>query len=109
MANRSDFLVRIRPWEDLMCVSQGRTVLATDRDGFFDGGPNRGLFVHQTRLVSRYRYLIDGRPPRIVAGSNVAQHGSWHLRQASEGRPRQLPAGSVAEFSAYRARRLHNL
>ncbi|HYQ85116.1 MAG TPA: glycogen debranching N-terminal domain-containing protein, partial [Rubrobacter sp.] len=73
---RSDFLVRIRPWEDLMCVSQGRTVLATERDGFFDGGPNRGLFVHQTRLVSRYRYLIDGCPPRIVAGSNVAQH-TW--------------------------------
>jgi glycogen debranching enzyme len=59
-----------------VCVSQGRTVLATERDGFFDGGPNRGLFVHQTRLVSRYRYLIDGRPPRVVAASNVAQH-SW--------------------------------
>lgn len=71
-----DFLVRIRPWEDLVCVSQGRTVLATERDGFFDGGPNRGLFVHQTRLISRCRYLIDGRPPRIVAGSNVAQH-TW--------------------------------
>jgi hypothetical protein len=73
---RYDFLVRIRPWEDLVCVSQGRTVLATELDGFFDGGPNRGLFVHQTRLISRWRYLIDGCLPRIVAGSNVAQH-TW--------------------------------
>lgn len=74
--HRHDFLVRLRPWDDLICVSQGRTVLATESDGFFDGGPNRGLFVHQTRLLSRYRYLIDGRPPRRVAGSNVAQH-TW--------------------------------
>jgi glycogen debranching enzyme len=76
MAPETDFLVRIRPWEDLVCVSQGRTVLATERDGFFDGGRNRGLFVHQTRLVSTYRYLIDDRPPKIVAASNVAQH-TW--------------------------------
>jgi glycogen debranching enzyme len=74
--HRPDFLIRLRPWEDLICVSQGRTVLGTERDGFFDGGPNRGLFVHQTRLVSRYRYFVDGLPPRMVAGSNVAQH-TW--------------------------------
>jgi glycogen debranching enzyme len=73
---RTDDLVRIRPWEDLLCVSQGRIVLATERDGFFDGGPNRGLFVHQTRLLSRYRVLIDGKPPSPVALSNVTQH-SW--------------------------------
>jgi hypothetical protein len=32
------------------------------------------LFVHQTRLLSRYRYLIDGKPPEPVAVSNVEQH-----------------------------------
>lgn len=36
-------------------MSQGRTVLATDRDGFIMDGADRGLFVHQTRLLSRYR------------------------------------------------------
>ena len=35
-----------------------------------------GLFVHETRLLSRYRYLIDGISPQPVALSNVAQH-TW--------------------------------
>ncbi|MGH9319903.1 MAG: amylo-alpha-1,6-glucosidase [Vicinamibacteria bacterium] len=73
---RHDDLVRIRPRNDLLYVSQGRTVLATDRDGFFDGGPDRGLFVHQTRLLSRYRYSVNGRAWKPVAISNVSQH-SW--------------------------------
>ncbi|HEX7185809.1 MAG TPA: glycogen debranching N-terminal domain-containing protein [Thermoanaerobaculia bacterium] len=71
---RQDDLVRIRPWADLFFISQDRTVLATERDGFFDGGPYRGLFVHQTRLLSRYRLTIDGKPPKPVALSNVSQH-----------------------------------
>ena len=70
----TDDLVHIRPWDDLLFLSRDRTVLATERDGFFDGGPGRGLFVHQTRLLSRYRPLVDGRPPKPVALSNVSQH-----------------------------------
>jgi glycogen debranching enzyme len=70
------YLTRLRPRLDTPHVSQGRTVLATGRDGFVDGGPERGLFVHETRLLSRYRYLIDGEPPEPVALSNVEQH-SW--------------------------------
>jgi glycogen debranching enzyme len=73
---RDDYLVRIRPRPDVRVVSQGRTVLATEPDGFFDGGVERGLFVHQTRMLSRYRWLVDGEPPQPVALSNVAQH-SW--------------------------------
>ena len=33
----SDWLVRIRPRANLNNVSQGRTVLATDLDGWIDG------------------------------------------------------------------------
>ncbi len=76
MNDRRDELVRLRPWEDLVVVSHGRIVLAADQDGFFDGGPNRGLFVHQTRLLSRHRVSIDGKDPKPVALSNVTQ-GSW--------------------------------
>ena len=72
---RSPF-VRLRPHEDTLYVSQSRTVLATGRDGFVTDGPEHGLFVHQTRLLSRYRYSIDGEPPVPVALSNVEQH-SW--------------------------------
>ena len=71
-----DHLVRLRPRSDMRFVSQGRTVLVTDVDGFHDGGPERGLFVHQTRMLSRHRYLVDRTPPRPVALSNVSQH-SW--------------------------------
>ena len=35
-----------------------------------------GLFVHQTRLLSRYRWLIDGAAPLTAALSNVEQHSS---------------------------------
>jgi hypothetical protein len=69
-------LVQLRPRSDTVVVSQGRTVLSTGRDGFIGDGAERGLFVYQTRLLSRYRYLIDGQPPQPNACSNVEQH-SW--------------------------------
>src|SRR5215216_4881461 len=77
MINRMlNHLVRLRPRDDTLHVCQGRTVLATSRDGFICDGPEHGLFVHETRLLSRYRHLIDGKPPMPVALSNVEQH-SW--------------------------------
>jgi glycogen debranching enzyme len=69
-------LIRLRVRPETIYVSKGRTVLATGRDGFLDDGYDHGLFVHQTRLLSRHRYLIDGHPPLPVSLSNVAQH-SW--------------------------------
>ena len=69
-------LVQLRPRDDIIYVSQNRTVLATELNGFITEGPERGLFFHQTRLLSRYRYLIDDKPPLPVALSNVDQH-SW--------------------------------
>ena len=71
-----DYLVRLRPREGTLYASQSRTALATDRDGFISGGADHGLLVHQTRLLSRYGYLINDKPPRPVALSNVEQH-TW--------------------------------
>lgn len=71
-----DYLVRLRPRQDTLYVAQGSTVLATGRDGFIKGGRDHGLIVHQTRLLSLYRYLINGEEPRPVALSNVEQH-TW--------------------------------
>jgi glycogen debranching enzyme len=73
---RRDYLVRLKPRDDTLYVSQSRTVLATERDGFLSDGAEHGLFVHRTRLLSRYRYLIDGEHPLPAALSNVEQH-SW--------------------------------
>lgn len=62
-AGREDHLVRLRPRGETLYVSQGHTVLATARDGLVAGGADHGLVVRETRLLSRYRYLIDGEPP----------------------------------------------
>lgn len=69
-------LVRLHPREESFEVSQGRTVLSTSLNGFIRKGTSDGLFVHQTRMLSNYRWLIEGSEPMAVALSNVEQH-SW--------------------------------
>jgi len=69
-------LAKISPRPKTIYCSQGRAVLATDLDGLIGDFPRHGLFVGETRLLSRYRYLVDGKAPQTVAVSNVEQH-SW--------------------------------
>src|SRR5438132_14275367 len=69
-------LIRLRPRDDMQYVTQNRTALTTGVDGFIGDDTEHGLFVYQTRLLSRYRYLIDGKPPQAVSLSHVEQH-SW--------------------------------
>jgi len=69
-------LIRLHPREDSFQVSQGRSVLSTNRKGFIAPETANGLFVHQTRMLSRYRWLIDHAEPHAVALANVEQH-SW--------------------------------
>lgn len=69
-------LVKISPRPRTIYCSQGRAVLATDLDGLIGDFPRHGLFVGETRVLSRYRYLVDGKRPETVAVSNVEQH-SW--------------------------------
>ena len=66
-------LVRLHVRDDAAFVSHGDTVLATACDGFIEGGRDEGLFVHQTRMLSRYRCRLAGRRPLPVALSNVRQ------------------------------------
>jgi glycogen debranching enzyme len=74
MRDRSLVRLRVRPGTNYL--SSGRTVLATDDNGILLPELDRGLFVHETRLLSRYRWLIDGKPPQLVSASNVSQR-SW--------------------------------
>jgi glycogen debranching enzyme len=69
-------LVRLRARPDTLYLSHGRTVLATGRDGFVRDGFEHGLFVHETRLLSRHVVRVDGEEPQPNALSNVEQH-SW--------------------------------
>lgn len=69
-------LIRLAPRPERIYVSQGRSVLAIGSDGFISEGTDQGLFVHETRVLSQYRYLINGRPFASSAFSNIEQH-SW--------------------------------
>jgi glycogen debranching enzyme len=69
-------LVRLRSRLGTTYVSSGRTVLATGHNGTIGDAPDQGLFVCETRLLSRHQYLIDGVEPFAVSASNVAQR-SW--------------------------------
>lgn len=51
-------------------------MLATDRNGLIDDSSRHGLFYDETRILSRYLYLINGNRPQPVVVSNVEQH-SW--------------------------------
>jgi glycogen debranching enzyme len=68
--------MRLRPRDDALRVSQGRTVLITARDGFIDADTDNGLFVHKTRMLSHYSYQINGEEPELVAESNLEQHSA---------------------------------
>ncbi len=72
----TDWLVRLHPRADTLYVSQSRTVLATDTDGFIQGEEQHGLWMYETRNLSRYRWLIQGKQPRCAGESNVKQH-TW--------------------------------
>src|SRR5438093_9969246 len=69
-------LILLRPRSDSFYVSKNRTVLATDLHGAIATSPDNGLFVYQTRMLSSYRYFINGQPPRPLALSNVHQN-TW--------------------------------
>ncbi|HYI11808.1 MAG TPA: glycogen debranching N-terminal domain-containing protein [Thermoanaerobaculia bacterium] len=71
---REPDLVRIRPRPFTVYIARGRSVLATTPEGVIDGGPDHGFFVHETRLLSRWRYSIDGQPPSPNALSSVRQN-----------------------------------
>ena len=69
-------LIRLHPREDSFEISQGRSVFSTNLSGLVPRDTAKGLFVHQTRMLSCYRWLIHKLEPLPVALSNVEQH-SW--------------------------------
>ena len=70
------YLVSLRPRTEHLQVSQGRTVLVTGRDGFIRPEELDGLYIHKTRLLSKYQWSVNGEKLRAVALSNVEQH-NW--------------------------------
>jgi len=50
--------------------------MATSPDGFVFKHKEHGLWVYQSRMLSRYRWLVNGKPPVMSANSNLHQQ-SW--------------------------------
>jgi len=69
-------MIRIRPRIGQNYIAQNHSVLITGDDGLIREDRKEGLLIYQTRTISRYRYLIDGKPPHAVALSAV-QENSW--------------------------------
>ena len=67
-------LVQLHPRPHTLHVSQGRTVFESDASGWIRADQAHGLFVHQTRVLSRYQWLLNGQVPQTVAASSVQQH-----------------------------------
>ncbi|HEX8598274.1 MAG TPA: glycogen debranching N-terminal domain-containing protein [Chloroflexia bacterium] len=67
----TEMLLRVFP--DLLFVYKERTLIATGRDGWIDGESQglQGFYHRDTRLLSRYRLLVNGKPPRLDAFSAV--------------------------------------
>ena len=69
----TELLLRVYP--DHLFAWLGHSLLITDRAGAIDGGL-QGLYEHDLRLLSRYRLLVHGRPPRLDASSAVDPHST---------------------------------
>src|SRR5262245_30669900 len=61
----------IDPHHDRQLVFQGYTVLLTNPDGSITEGSGLGLFDYDTRILSKYRLLVDDEPPRSDSSGNV--------------------------------------
>ena len=65
--------IRIRPRPFTNYISRERSVLATALDGTISDTGSLGFFVHESRLLSRWSYLIDGERPEPTTMSSVRQ------------------------------------
>ncbi|RPI29099.1 MAG: amylo-alpha-1,6-glucosidase [Acidobacteria bacterium] len=68
--------VQLRPRADSSYIARNRTTFITGRDGFIDPATDQGLFVHKTRVLSLFRYLLNGKQPQETGLSNL-DSDSW--------------------------------
>jgi glycogen debranching enzyme len=74
MPNES--LIELQPRSNTEYISENRTVLITDREGWITGDSDQGLWIYEARTLSHYRWTIDGKPPQLSAFSPVNQNSS---------------------------------
>ena len=73
----SDGFIKIRPRQDTVQISRGRTAFVFGEDGTVDEGRAvEGLYVYQTRVLSKYGWRLNGKRAGFSCGSNTQQF-SW--------------------------------
>lgn len=90
----TDNLVKLRPRASTVQLSRGRTAFISGLDGHaHKERPVEGLYVYDTRVLCRYLWKMNGKPPAFSCGSNVDQ-STWlgYFVQAPEN-CKQTPAG----------------
>lgn len=70
----NDTLIQLLPRSPTRYLSRARTVLTTGEDGFISGKGQQGAWCYQTRVLSRYGWRINGKPPEVSANSAIEQH-----------------------------------
>jgi len=76
LAVAAESLIELRLRGGDIQLSRGRTAFVTGPTGHINRDPHHGLFVFQTRLLGKYRWLMNGAEPEFSCGSNIEQH-SW--------------------------------
>lgn len=82
-------LVQLRPHRGTDFISFGRALLATGADGAVSPEePLHGFWFFETRMLSKYRWLVDGHEPELAGSSPVAQDRwlGYFIRQPSNWR-----------------------
>lgn len=72
----AESLIQLRLRGGDIQLSSGRTAFVCDPEGQVHRHPHHGLFVFQTRVLGKYRWLMNGKEPEFSCGSNLEQH-SW--------------------------------
>lgn len=87
-------LTELRLREGDVQVSQGRTALVTGSAGKVDRkNANHGLFIYQTRVLGKYRWLMNDEEPEFSCGSNLEQHDwmGYYIQAPSNWRKTKPP------------------
>ena len=94
-------LIQLDPRGQHFHISQGRTVLITTLDGAIGSRGLEGLWVLETRLLSRYAWEVYGKPPTLSVLSAVEQHNSigYYIFAPRECRRRKIPGCDPAQNS----------
>lgn len=87
-------LIRLQPRHAAIETSQGRVVLVASTDGTIAAAEaQQGLWVYQTRMLSRYRWLMEGKQPESGGSSNIEQHTWMGYYIQAPPNCRQTPTG----------------